>query len=125
MRQFVVVAIQGVEACLRDRADRKRLRSSAQLDLTSRTCLSSKRRDPCSGVHGACPKQEKVGLLLRQSDDLAAVLYPGEYRRPLDAETLTAPEVYLLLARNEHGVAVELLVAAIVNGFEIFDIEST
>lgn len=50
-------------------------------------------------------RQEVVAELLRQSDVLAAALYPGEYRRPLNPETLAAPSIQVFVARTESGVA--------------------
>jgi putative acetyltransferase len=47
------------------------------------------------------PRQEEIASLLRQSDALAATLYPGEYRRPLNPESLDAPGIHLLVARTE------------------------
>jgi putative acetyltransferase len=50
--------------------------------------------------------QDEVASLLRQSDDLAARLYPNEYRRPLNPQTLSAPGIWLLVARNADLAAV-------------------
>lgn len=46
------------------------------------------------------PRQTGVGLLLQQSDAVAASLYPGEFRRPLDPESLAAPGIHVLVARE-------------------------
>lgn len=51
------------------------------------------------------PSSGRVAFLLRQSDALAAQLYPGEYRRPLNPETLTASGIHLFVARMEIGAA--------------------
>jgi putative acetyltransferase len=56
-------------------------------------------------VREESPRQEEIALLLRQSDTLAAQLYPGEYRRPLNPETLDAPGIYLFVARMEGAAA--------------------
>ena len=45
------------------------------------------------------PLQAEVSSLLLQSDAVAAVLYPGEYRRPINAEFLANPGTYVLIAR--------------------------
>jgi putative acetyltransferase len=50
-------------------------------------------------------RQKEIALLLRQSDALAAELYPGEYRRPLNAETLNAPGIHFFVARAENRAA--------------------
>ncbi len=44
-------------------------------------------------------QQDDVALLLKQSDDLAAALYPGEHRQPLDRNSLAAPGIHVLVAR--------------------------
>ncbi|MGG6897473.1 MULTISPECIES: GNAT family N-acetyltransferase [Rhizobium] len=51
-------------------------------------------------------RQAEVEALLRQSDQIAARLYPGEFRRPLNVEALDAPHISVLVARNEDLVAV-------------------
>lgn len=56
-------------------------------------------------VREESPRQAVVAALLRQSDALAAALYPGEYRRPLNPETLAAPGIRLFVARTAEGVA--------------------
>ena len=43
--------------------------------------------------------QSEVSALLSQSDSVAAVLYPGEYRRPITAESLAKPGTHVLIAR--------------------------
>jgi len=51
------------------------------------------------------PRQEEVAFLLRQSDALAARLYPGEYRRPLNPQALAAPGIALFVARLDGAAA--------------------
>ena len=51
------------------------------------------------------PRQVEVLDLLQQSDAYSASLYPVEGRRPLGADTLSAPGVHFFVARLE-GVAV-------------------
>lgn len=46
-----------------------------------------------------CPVQSEVSYLLQQSDAVAARLYPGEYRRPINAESLAKTNTYVLIAR--------------------------
>lgn len=43
------------------------------------------------------PMQTEVSSLLQQSDAVAARLYPGEYRRPINAESLAKTDT--LIAR--------------------------
>ncbi|EJJ26515.1 GNAT family N-acetyltransferase [Rhizobium sp. CF142] len=45
------------------------------------------------------PLQSEVSSLLLQSDAVAAKLYPGEYRRRIDAGFLAKPGTYVLVAR--------------------------
>ncbi|WP_175422222.1 GNAT family N-acetyltransferase [Agrobacterium tumefaciens] len=45
------------------------------------------------------PMQTEVSSLLQQSDAVAARLYPGEYRRPINAESLAKTDTYVLIAR--------------------------
>jgi putative acetyltransferase len=52
-------------------------------------------------VREETPRQEDAARLLRQSDALAALLYPGEYRRPLNPETLAAPGIHFFVARKD------------------------
>jgi putative acetyltransferase len=47
------------------------------------------------------PRQNDVALLLKQSDDIAAQLYPGEYRQQLDPRALDAAGIHVLVARIE------------------------
>ena len=47
------------------------------------------------------PLQPEIASLLRQSDALAAELYPGEYRRAIVPETLSAPGITVFVARIE------------------------
>lgn len=42
--------------------------------------------------------------LLRQSDEVAAHLYPGEFRRPITPEALAKPGIHLLVARQETAI---------------------
>lgn len=51
------------------------------------------------------PRQEEVAALLRQSDALAALLYPDEIRKALNPDTLAVPGVALFIARDEAKVA--------------------
>ncbi len=46
------------------------------------------------------PHQEAVAALLRQSDAVAAALYPGEFRRAIDPASLDRPDTTLLVARQ-------------------------
>jgi len=55
------------------------------------------------------PVQTEVESLLAQSDSVAALLYPGEYRRPITAASLAKPDTYVLIARLA-GKAVGLCV---------------
>jgi len=57
----------------------------------------------------AQPLQTEVSSLLAQSDAVAAMLYPGEYRRPITAESLARPDSHVLIARIA-GKAVGLCV---------------
>lgn len=45
-------------------------------------------------------RRDDIASLPRQSDDLAALPYPDEYRRKLDPEALAAPGIHVLVARN-------------------------
>ncbi|WP_454848687.1 GNAT family N-acetyltransferase [Rhizobium binxianense] len=45
------------------------------------------------------PMQTEVSSLLKQSDAVAAMLYPGEYRRPINAESLAKTDTYVLVGR--------------------------
>ncbi len=56
-------------------------------------------------VAAETPRQPEVAALLRLSDDIAAALYPGEPRRPLNPETLDAPNIHLLVARCDGAAA--------------------
>jgi GNAT superfamily N-acetyltransferase len=56
---------------------------------------------PMLSVRRESSWQNDVALLLKQSDDLAALLYPGEYRQRLDPETLAAPGIHVLVARTD------------------------
>ncbi len=53
--------------------------------------------------------QSEVSALLSQSDAVAAALYPGEYRRPITAQSLAGPGTHVLIARLA-GSAVGLCV---------------
>ncbi|MBN8949291.1 MULTISPECIES: GNAT family N-acetyltransferase [unclassified Rhizobium] len=57
-------------------------------------------------VQRESPRQAEIEALLRQSDQVAARLYPGEFRRSLDAEALDAPHISVLVARRDDLVAV-------------------
>ena len=50
-------------------------------------------------VREETPRQDDIAALLRQSDQLADRLYPGEFRRSLNLETLDAPHIRLFVAR--------------------------
>lgn len=50
------------------------------------------------------PLQEAVAALLRQSDAVAAALYPGAYRRAIDPGGLAVPSAHVLVARVD-GIA--------------------
>ena len=50
------------------------------------------------------PLQEAVAALLRQSDAVAAALYPGAPRRAIDPQTLAVPGTHVLVARVD-GIA--------------------
>jgi putative acetyltransferase len=52
-------------------------------------------------VQEETPRQPEVARLLQQSDALAALLYPGEYRRPLNPETLVGPGIQVFVARKD------------------------
>ena len=52
-------------------------------------------------VHRETPRQNDVALLLKQSDDVATRLYPGEYRQQLDPAALDAAGIHVLVARIE------------------------
>ena len=56
-------------------------------------------------VQEETPRQAEVAALLRQSDALAAELYPNAYRRPLNPDTLDAPGIHLFVARTGAGLA--------------------
>lgn len=45
------------------------------------------------------PLQEDVAALLRQSDAVAAALYPGAFRRAIDPQALAVPRTHVLVAR--------------------------
>ena len=51
------------------------------------------------------PHQEAVAALLRQSDAVAAALYPGEFRRAIDPASLDRPGIALLVARHDGQAA--------------------
>ena len=46
------------------------------------------------------PLQTDIAALLRQSDDVAARLYPGEYRRPITPDVLAKPGIHVIVARE-------------------------
>lgn len=46
------------------------------------------------------PLQDDIAALLRQSDDVAARLYPGEYRRPITPDVLAKPGIRVVVARE-------------------------
>jgi putative acetyltransferase len=45
------------------------------------------------------PHQEEIVALLRQSDAVAAALYPGAFRRAITPASLDTPEISLFVAR--------------------------
>ena len=51
------------------------------------------------------PLQEEIAILLRQSDAVAAALYPGSFRRAIDPAALAAPGIRLLVARIDGRAA--------------------
>jgi putative acetyltransferase len=51
------------------------------------------------------PDQPAVASLLDHSDAIAARLYPGAFRQPLNASTLSRPDITLFVARDTHGQA--------------------
>jgi putative acetyltransferase len=55
------------------------------------------------------PLQREVAALLAQSDAVAAVLYPGEYRHPITSASLAKPSTRVLIARRA-GTAIGLCV---------------
>lgn len=50
-------------------------------------------------VRAETPLQAEVAALLRQSDAVAAALYPGAWRRPIDPASLAQAEATLFVAR--------------------------
>jgi putative acetyltransferase len=51
------------------------------------------------------PDQPDIQRLLDLSDAVAARLYPGAFRQPLNAATLSRPEITLFVARDAAGHA--------------------
>lgn len=51
------------------------------------------------------PDQPAVATLLQQSDAVAARLYPGAFRQPLNPATLSRPDITLFVARDAAGHA--------------------
>ena len=49
--------------------------------------------------------QADVEHLMQISDIVAAQLYPGEYRRPLNSKTLNADNIIVFMARDHNGKA--------------------
>ncbi len=45
------------------------------------------------------PHQDEIAALLRQSDAVAAALYPGAFRRAITPASLDTPEISLFVAR--------------------------
>ncbi|WP_337267449.1 GNAT family N-acetyltransferase [Oryzifoliimicrobium ureilyticus] len=64
---------------------------------------------PTISVSIETPLQPDVTALLQQSDSVAARLYPGEYRRPIDAGFLAKPGTDVLVARRK-GLALGMCV---------------
>jgi putative acetyltransferase len=51
------------------------------------------------------PHQDEIATLLRQSDAVAAALYPGAFRRAITPASLDTPEISLFVARiAEHAI---------------------
>ena len=46
------------------------------------------------------PHQDEIAALLRQSDAVAAALYPGAFRRAITPASLDTPEISLFVARS-------------------------
>lgn len=46
------------------------------------------------------PHQDEIATLLRQSDAVAAALYPGAFRRAITPASLDTPEISLFVARS-------------------------
>lgn len=51
------------------------------------------------------PDQPAIATLLQISDAVAARLYPGAFRQPLNPATLSRPDITLFVARDETGRA--------------------
>ena len=51
------------------------------------------------------PEQPAIATLLNLSDAVAARLYPGAFRQPLNPATLSRPDITLFVARNTEGQA--------------------
>ncbi len=51
------------------------------------------------------PEQPAVATLLQKSDAVAARLYPGAFRQPLNPATLSRPDITLFVARDPDGQA--------------------
>jgi putative acetyltransferase len=51
------------------------------------------------------PDQPAVATLLQLSDAVAARLYPGAFRQPLNPATLSRPNITLFVARDDQGQA--------------------
>lgn len=51
------------------------------------------------------PDQPAIATLLQISDAVAARLYPGAFRRPLNPATLSRPGITLFVARDDTGRA--------------------
>jgi putative acetyltransferase len=51
------------------------------------------------------PDQPAVATLLQLSDAVAARLYPGAFRQPLNPATLSRPDITLFVARDDQGQA--------------------
>lgn len=51
------------------------------------------------------PDQPAIATLLQISDAVAARLYPGAFRQPLNPATLSRPGITLFVARNTQGRA--------------------
>ncbi|WP_342360061.1 GNAT family N-acetyltransferase [Terrarubrum flagellatum] len=56
-------------------------------------------------VREETPLQDEIEALLKQSDAVAAKLYPDAYRQPIDPKALAAPGVHLFVARREGEAA--------------------
>lgn len=71
--------------------------SEADIDFSGGLNISAGRMSVKATVEAA--RQDDVATLLRQSDLVAELLYPGEFRRPITADYLANPGTHVLVAR--------------------------